>query len=631
MNPSPLCSLQGQMIPMARFDRISPKILLLFILLLGAGARLYQLSDLSLGNDDLSVVTRIQGGNFGEVLANVSGDGVQPAGVQVVLWIWGSLFGMEEWVLRIPFLLAGMLAIWLTYLLGKRMSTESGSLLAATLMATTEYGIFHSLTLRPYIIGLVILLALAVQVMRFTESESQPGWKLMVSMAVLGAFCAYTHYFSSLVAGVIIVSTLMILPRAYWKRYFISLLGMVILCLPLLFTFWDQGLSEHSDWMGVPGHSFFLRLGGYLFHYTWWFLLSIGLVLVWRVVRGGMEKEKSQHRWLILDWVALPFLLGLGYSWLVSPIVHFGVLLFVYPFLLILIFSFTREIPFIETIIQAVVIGAVALLSLSFGRGFYDWFYGQGAEFMVKEFRQDDTGQKGGWMEMNHPYYFQYYDRNENQASEILGYELPDVESLIAWADTTDAENVAIGWLNKDFSLTAVTALERYFPYRKTEKRWPISEYLELSKTPVQNDVPDWRILSLVQKQSWDQDQAYIGTSEVVPYDYFTEFPEILAVSLDARIDSVGEGLPQLVMSIEVNGQPTFWRSSKLIKKPETQDLYLADLVFRTRHLQALKNPMGLLKAYVWNPGSCSGEILQLEIKRRPGNPDLYAFVEDVR
>lgn len=631
MNSSPLCSLRRQMTPMARFDRMSPKILLLFILLLGAGARLYHLSDLSLGNDDLNVVTRIQVGSLGEVIENGSGDRIQPAGVEGILWMWGSLFGQEEWVLRIPFLLSGMLAIWLTYLLGKRMSTESGALLAATLMATTEYGIYHSLTLRPYIIGLVILLGLAVQVVKFSQSKTQPGWKLLVSTAVLGALCAYTHYFASLVAAVILFSAFMVLPQEYRKRYFMLLLGIGILCLPVLFTFWNQGFSENLNWMGIPGHSFFLRLGGYLFHYTWWFLLSIGLVLVWRVVRGGMEKDKSQNRWLLLDWVALPFMLGLGYSWLISPIVHFGVLLFVYPFLLILIFSFTKEISSIETTIQVVVIGAVALLSLVFGRGFYDWFYDQGAEFMVKEFRQDDSGQKGGWMEMNHPYYFQYYDQGENQASEILGYKLPSVDSLIAWADTTDAEEVAIGWLNKDFRLATVTALERYFPYRKTEKRWPISEYLELSRTPVVNAMPDWRILSLVQSQSWEQNQAYIGTSEVVPYDYFTDFPEILAVSLDVRIDSIGEGLPQLVMSIEVNGQPTFWRSSNLIKKPGTQDLYLADLVFRTRHLQALKNPMGLLKTYVWNPGSSSGEILRLEIKRRPGNPDLYAFVEDVR
>ncbi len=202
---------------------------------------------------------------------------------------------------------------------------------------------------------------------------------------------------------------------------------------------------------------------------------------------------------------------------------------------------------------------------------------------------------------------------------------------MVAWADTTDAAEVAIGWLNKDVNLAAVTALERYFPYRKTEKLWPISEYVELSRHPVQSAVPDWRILSLVQNQFWMEDQEYIGTREVIPYDYFTEFPEILAVSLDARIDSVGEGLPQLVMSIEVNGQPSFWRSSRLIQKPESKDLYFADLVFRTRHLQALKNPMGILKAYVWNPGSSTGEIISLEIKRRPGNPDLYAFVEDVR
>lgn len=616
---------------MASFERISPKLLLILILLVGAGARLYQISDLSLGNDDLRVVTQIQVGGVAEVIDRGSGDGIQPVGVQVLMWIWTSVFGAEEWVLRIPFLLSGMLSILFTYLLGKKMSTESGALLAATLMATTEYGIFHSLSLRPYIFGVTCLLVFAVLVVSFAKPDRRPDWKQTGSIAVLGALCVYTHYFAALVAGVILFSTFMILPRDRWKHFFSALAGILILCLPLVFTFWVEGFSDESTWMGVPGQSFFLRLGGYLFHYSWGFLLLIGLVFVWRVVRGGVEKENSQSRWLLLDWLALPFLLGLGYSWLISPIVHFGVLLFIYPFLLILIFSFTKEIPFVESAIQVVIVGSLALISLAASRGFYDWFYEQGAEFMVKEFRQDDAGQKGGWMEMNHPYYFQYYDQGENRSSEIMGYRLPTVDSLVAWADTTNATEVAIGWLNKDVNLAAVTALERYFPYRKTEKLWPISEYVELSRYPVQSAVPDWRILSLVQNQFWMEDQEYIGTREVIPYDYFTEFPEILAVSLDARIDSVGEGLPQLVMSIEVNGQPSFWRSASLIKKPQSRDLYFADLVFRTRHLQALKKPMGILKAYVWNPGTSAGEILRLEIKRRPGNPDIYAFVENIR
>lgn len=616
---------------MARFDRISPRILLVIILLIGAGARLYQLSDLSLGNDDLSSVTRIQVDSFSELIEKGVREDVHPAGVQVMLWTWASLFGQEEWVLRIPFLFCGMLSIWLTYLLGKRMTTESGALLAAVLMATTEYGIFHSLTLRPYIVGVVMILGLAIEVMKFTEIGVKPGWKNIAGVAVLGVLCAYTHYFGALVATVVLLSSLMVIPQPNKKPFLIGIVGMLVLYLPHLSIFWEHASEKGLSWMGVPGESFFLRLGGYLFHYTWWFLLAIGLVLIWRVVRGGIEKKKNRSRWLLLDWLALPFIFGLAYSWLLSPIVHFGVLVFIYPFLLIFVFSFTKEIPFAETSIQVLILGFVALLSLYSGRGFYDWFYHRGAEYMVEEYRKDDTGQKGGWMEMNHPYYFQYYDQEKDKSSDILSYTLPSVESLIAWADTTEKEEVAIGWLSKDLNLSAVTALERYFPYRKTEKLWPISEYIELSKSPSENDLPAWRILSLVEDQSWNEDQTYIGTSEVVPYDYFTEFPEILAVSLDVKIDSVGEGLPQLVMSIEVNGQPAFWRSSNMILKPGTQNLYLADLVFRTRHLSALKNPMSILKAYVWNPGSSAGEILKLEMKRRPGNPDLYAFVEDVR
>lgn len=603
--------------------------ILLLILAVAAGTRLYQIGELSLGNDDLSAVTRTQVDSFAELIDYGVKEDVHPAGVQVLLWCWKELFGQEEWVLRIPFLLAGLLSVFLVYRLGRLLIHDSAGLLAASLLATTEYGIYHSLSLRPYIIGVCCLLVLAVQLVLLSRDESR-STKRIIFLALIGAICGYVHYFASLVAVIMILSAAMLMSKSQRKSLLMAIAGMALLYLPHLGIFIGHAGAGGSAWMGVPGQSFFLRLGGFLLHYSWVFGLVLFLVLIWRVVRGGIDKEHVTARWVLADWVFLPLLFGVGYSWLVAPIVHFGVLVFMYPFLLLLIFSFTREIPAIESGIQALALMTVAVVSLFVSRGFYDWNYNSGAEYLVEAYSANHQGSKSGWMNLNHPYYFRYYDQDSLYRS-LNGYDFPSVEEFIEWADTTSSEKVGIGWLSKESYLTLLPAIQRYFPYRSRELHWPISEYYEFSRIEQDEQVAESRSLAVVAETPWDSAAEFVGTSEVIPFDYFTEYPEVLSVELDVTLDSIGNGIPSLVMSIEVNGQPTFWRSLNLIRRPESENRYFADLVFRTRTLPSLDNPMAILKAYLWNPGGASGEIELLAIRRRHGNPDLYAFVEDVR
>lgn len=602
---------------------------LILILLFAAGTRLYQIGELSLGNDDLSAITRAQVDTFSDLIEQGVKEDVHPAGVQVMLWAWIKLFGQEEWVLRIPFLLAGLLSVALIYRLGNLLINESAGLLAAGIFATTEYGIYHSLSVRPYIIGVCSLLLLAIHLISLSR-EQTGSVRRICFLSFTGAICAYVHYFAALVAVVMILSSAMLMKRSERKALWISVAGMAVLYLPHLGIFLAHAGAGGSAWMGVPGQNFFVRLGGYLLHYSWWFGGTVFLVLIWRVVRGGIEKANAAVRWVLADWVLLPLLFGVGYSWLIAPIVHFGVLVFLYPFFLLLIFSFTREIPAIESGLQVLGLMMVAVVSLFTSRGFYDWNYRSGAEYIASAYADHFDQTKSGWMNINHPYYFRYY-AGDSLAASIEGYDLPAVEDFLTWADTTTAERVAIGWLSKNTYLTLLPAIQRYFPYRTQEFHWPISEYYEFSRVDANPSIPDSRTLAVVTEASWDSTAEFVGTIEVIPFDYFTEYPEILSVELDAIIPSSKSAIPSLVMSIEVNGQPTFWKSLPLIPVPGQHDRYIADHVFRTRNLPSLNNSMAILKAYLWNPGGASGSIDRLAIRRRSGNPDLYAFVEPVR
>ena len=606
-------------------------LLLLLILAVGLGARLYRLEDLSLGNDDLSALARLQYDNWRDLMEHGVKEDVHPAGVQVFLWGWTRLFGQQEWVLHLPFLALGMLAIWLSWRLGRELISETGALLVAALVATTESGIFHSLSIRPYTPGLCCLLALGLVLLSWTRSETPPGPGKILSLSLLGVLSGYLHYMAALGAVVMIGSAWMLLPKAYRWRYLLALAGMALLYIPHLAIFLGHLEAGGSAWMGQPNQHFVLRFAGYLFHFSWEFAAGISLLLLYLIWRKGLFQPSHKARWLLLDWALLPVGIGVLYSWIMAPVVHFGTLFFVYPFLLMLIFSWVREVSWPETLAVLAVAMCFSLGSLVWNRGFYDWNYRGGAKEVAALFQEHTDGPKAGWMLMNHPYYVEHYLDSAATEARVLGDQLPSGPDLLAWADTTAANRVALAWLSRDFPLEALAVLERRFPYWVKEEKWPICEYYELSRTPDSlSMVPAWRYLALADSLPWTAENSYAGTLELKSFDYITAYPELLMVSADARVDRVGEALPQLVMSVEIMGEPQYWRSATLEAVPGEPGRYFADLAIRTRHLPELLHPDAVLKAYIWNAGGSDGRLDRISIRRRPGNPLLYAFVEPV-
>lgn len=90
-----------------------------------------------------------------------------------ILYLWVlkgavSLFGMHEWTLRLPSLLAGVLMLWVVWLLGRQVLSEVGALVAVALAATAPMLVAYSAEAKPYeldacVSAILLLLALRVQ------------------------------------------------------------------------------------------------------------------------------------------------------------------------------------------------------------------------------------------------------------------------------------------------------------------------------------------------------------------------------------------------------------------------------------------------------------------------------------
>jgi len=198
----------------------------------------------------------------------------------------------------------------------------------------------YSQLARPYAPGLFFTMLAAYFVARFSE-ERKANWKHVAGFAIAGAGAAYSHYFSLYTTLLLGVAGLFLVTKENRKLYFVAALSAVVLFLPhITFTlsqFAIGGVGGPGGWLGAPTNEFFGA------HFFYIFNSSLGLMIVllffssvalfFNFRRTGKRQIAMFFLWLI------PMLTGYFYSVYVNPVLQHSVLLFSFPFLIMLIFS----------------------------------------------------------------------------------------------------------------------------------------------------------------------------------------------------------------------------------------------------------------------------------------------------
>lgn len=158
----------------------------------------------------------------------------QPPLLHFLVHFW-MIGGTAEWWLRLTALIPGLITIWFTMQIGKKLIDERAGLIAGILLATSQFHLFYSQELRPY--SLATMWA-AVVIFCFYHLDRYPR-KAAAGFVIAGVAGLYSMYVFPLFLIAILILTA--LRYRYLLRKIMALLAVIALGFaPWLPTFIKQ-------------------------------------------------------------------------------------------------------------------------------------------------------------------------------------------------------------------------------------------------------------------------------------------------------------------------------------------------------------------------------------------------------
>ena len=395
-------------------------LLLVLIILAGLVLKCWHAFDIPFTFDELSAMSRTQFDLFRDLIrVGIVEKDSHPAGVQVFLYYWVMLFGEMEFVVKLPFILAGLTSIYLAYRIGEIWFGKTSGILTATYLSSLQLFVMYSQIARPYVSGLFFtLFAVLFWSKYFFQS---PKIKYLAGFVVFSAFAAYNHYISLLFITVLGVSGLFLIKRKNFLMYTLSGVAILLLYvphLPIIFAQAEKGTI--GGWLGAPGPYFLLDFTYWLFHHSY---LSIAVFILLIAAGITMSKPsqkldlKHKKRWILLLWLIPAPVFGYIYSYAKEPILQYSMLIFSAPYIFLLLFSFVGEWKMKQLGIAVILILSVNISTLIFNQEYYRNFYRQPFNQMVKNAIKLEEKYSGEVFIINDyiPYYTEYYFRKYNQ------------------------------------------------------------------------------------------------------------------------------------------------------------------------------------------------------------------------
>lgn len=578
--------------------------LFLFVLIVGTIFRFYNYANWSLSNDELSALTRLKYDSFSEMIEKgVRTNDMHPMGVQSFLWSWVHLFGDNVSVVRFPFVMLGVLSIILFYLVCRNFFGKAPALMASAVFAALQFPILYAQLARPYSPGLFFSL---LTVYAWTNIVWNKEWKWKDGcLFVLGGVGAmYSHYFSFMFVGIVGLTGLLFVRGKILRNYFLCGILMFLFYIPNFSVFVTQfsigGLGGPEGWLGAPGRD---AVWNYILYCTnnslSLFLVYIIIVILF-ITQYNTGKIWTSRRTVALLFFVIPALVAYFYSILKNPVFQYSILLFSFPFLLMLLFSwFKPESWKLLQFIQLLFVFSITAYSTVFAEKFYSTQFFAPFSNVAEKFDEYSNKYKKGGVELTvnviHPDYINYYMKRINpelQFRQFICNRSSHFIELKTIVDSSNATTFIHGWSNNYHAPETEMIIMDKFPFLVQSDTFfnaGIQVYSKDSLLPtVSKPVFLYDISSDFEKLNWVTDSIFLTDSikssgkysmHIKPEQEFSPGIKASAESLGFMkgstyelqckyfaVESLREG--KLVVSIERDGEVILWRGVNMSDFP---------------------------------------------------------------
>lgn len=373
---------------MFKINKINPNKVILFLILILAGIlRFYKLNEVPFTYDEYSALFRTQYNSLKDLINfGVAGDG-HPAGIQFLLYYLVKLFGFNEFWIKFLFVLFGIFSVLYTYKIGKIWFNESVGILSATFIACLQFNVMYSQIARPYISGLFFSLFMIYNWSQYLFYSNKKIDKYLAGFILGAILCAYNHYFSLLLVIITGFTGLFFIKKEKIIHYLSSGLIIFLFFIPHLNLLFLAMKIKGLSWLDKPDIFFFSDYIRYIFNSSIIIGILIITILIWSLLKRDKDSEKNKFRVISIILFILPLIIGYSYSILIKPVIQFSVLIFSFPFLIILLVSWIKELPSHKNLMFTVLIATITCFSLIFEKKHYKIFYQSGFVEILK----DDT------------------------------------------------------------------------------------------------------------------------------------------------------------------------------------------------------------------------------------------------
>ena len=631
------------------------ELLLLFVILIGLILRFWRFTEIPFMFDELSAMSRTTFKSFSELIKiGVIEKDSHPAGIQVFLYYWSILFGESEFVIKLPFLLAGLSSIYLSYRIGEIWFGKSVGTLTAVYICSLQLFIMYSQIARPYISGLFFTLFAVLYWSKYFFISSKT--KYLFGFIVFAVLAAYNHYFSLLFVTVVGLSGLILVNRKNIVSYIVSGVAILILYIPHLTIIFAQAeKGTIGGWLGAPGPLFLFKFLYWLFHKSFYSITVFILIFIVGIVFNKISiqsKNLNKKRILMILWLIPAPVFGYIYSLNVEPILQNSLLIFTTPYLFILLFSYTGEWKFRNLTITVVVILLVNSLTLISTQHYYKVFYHQPFNQLVRNAIKIEAENKDDVLIINDniPYFTEYYFRKYDKHLPYLTMRNTDITIADLKQKISETEKKII--ITSGIDDIYFQVIMEQFPYWIGYEHGFTYEQYVFSK--VKNEDNKIFERKLVTQTSFKKDEnarwQYNANSvqiDPISDDYFylmkveEEYGPKFEIPLNELIDDIywiidveielktddTEMNAIIVGEIKNGDELVHWQGSGIsefgIEPGKWQKAFL------TMDIQkALQNQNNIddkiLRFYLWNRDHKQFMIRKIKVFLRQGNPERY-------